>query len=152
MSRIYLAIGFVVAAGVLWLASGDRKPPAPGPDPAPAGLDLRGLFIGPTAADDSSTFGALCDELAAVVDHDGSREGGPRLKTGVQFDDLRVAACDGRMRGVSIGARQPKVREAIKAYLEQAVGTSGGPVSVETRRAWVDAYRSIARACADATR
>lgn len=150
MTRLYLAAGFLVLAAGLWLASGDRKPPSPAP-PGPSSLDLRGLFVGGTAPDDAVTFGALCDELAGVIEYDGRLEA-PRLKNAVQFDDLRIAACDARMRGVSIGARQPKVREAIKTFLDQAVGTSGGPVSVEARRQWVDAFRSIARACSDATR
>lgn len=150
MTRLYLAFAFVVAAAVLWIASGDKTPPSPAP-PAPTGLDLRGLFVGETAPDDAVTFGALCDELAGVIEYDGRLEA-PRLKNGVQFDDLRIAACDARMRGVSIGARQPKVREAIKEFLEKSVGTSGGPVSVEARRQWVDAFHSIARACSDATK
>lgn len=149
MSRLYLAAGFIVLAAGLWLASGDKTPPSPAP--APSGLTLRGLFVGSTAPEDAFTFGALCDELASVIEYDGTLQA-PRLKNGVQLDDLRMAACDARMKGVSIGARQPKVREAIKTFLDQAVGTSGGPVSVEARRAWVDAFRTIARACSDATK
>lgn len=149
MNRIYLAGGFVVLAAALWLASGEKTPPSPAP-PAD-GLTLRGLFIGPTAADDAVAFGALCDSIADAIDFDGSLES-PRLKTGVQFDDLRTTAAVYRMKGVSIGARQPHVRKAIHEYLDQAVGTSGGPVSVDKRRQWVDAFRAIARACADATK
>ena len=150
MSRYALAAGFVLVAAAMWLASGDRSP-SPTPAPEPTALDLRGLFVGPTAAEDAVTFGTLCDELAEVVSYDGSLAS-PRLKTGTQLDDLRVAACDARMRGVSIGARQPKVRDAIKAYLDAKIGTGGGPVSVDARRAWVDAFREIARAAANATR
>jgi hypothetical protein len=150
MSRLALAAGFVLMAAVMWLASGDRSP-SPTPAPEPTALDLRGLFVGPTAADDAVTFGALCDELAGVIAYDGTLPS-PRLKNGTQFDDLRVAACDARMRGVSIGARQPRVRDAIKTYLEQKLGTSGGAVSVDSRRAWVEAFREIARAAANATR
>lgn len=149
MNRIAIAAGFVVLAAVMWLASGDKSPP--GPAPAPTGLDLRGLFIGPTAADDSVTLGGLCDALAEWIEYDGTLSP-PRLKTGVQMDDLRIAAADGRMKGVSIGARQPKVRQAIHEYLDGKLGTSGGPVSVEARRAWVAAFRDIARACGDATK
>lgn len=150
MTRIIMAAGFVLLAAIMWVASGDRSP-SPTPAPEPTALDLRGLFVGPTAADDAVTFGALCDELAEVIAYDGTLAS-PRLKNGTQLDDLRVAACDARMRGVSIGARQPRVRDAIKTYLEQQLGTSGGPVSVEARRAWVDAFREIARAAANATR
>lgn len=149
MSRLAIAAGFVVIAAGMWLASGDKTPP--GPAPAPAGLDLRGLFIGPTAADDAVAFGTLCESLAEAIEYDGTIAA-PRLKTGVALDDLRVAAADYRMQGVSIGARQPKVRQAIQDYLEGKLGTSGGPISVEARRAWVSAFRDIARACSDATK
>jgi gluconate kinase len=53
---------------------------------------------------------------------------------------------------VSIGERQPAARDAIHTYLDTAVGTAGGPVSDKQRAAWVDAYRNLARAAADATR
>lgn len=149
MSRLAIAAAFVVIAAGMWLASGDKTPP--GPAPAPSGLDLRGLFLGPTAADDAVAFGTLCESLAEAIEHDGTLAA-PRLKTGVNMDDLRVAAADYRMKGVSIGARQPKVRQAIHDYLDGKLGTGGGPVSVEARRAWVDAFRDIARACSDATK
>lgn len=149
MNRIYLAAAFVVLACVLWLASGEKAPPSPAP-PAD-GLVLRGLFIGPTAADDAVAFGTLCGSIADAIEFDGTLEA-PRLKTGIQFDDLRTTAAAYRMKGVSIGARQPHVRKAIHEYLDQVVGTSGGPVSVDKRRAWVDAFRVIARACVDATK
>ena len=149
MTRLWLAAGFVAVAAAMWLASGDKTPP--GPAPAPAGLDLRGLFIGPTAADDAVSFGTLCGSLADAIEYDGTLAQ-PRLKTGVALDDLRVAAADYRMQGVSIGARQPKVRQAIHDFLDGKLGTSGGPVSVEARREWVAAFRDIARACSDATK
>lgn len=148
MTRIALAAGFVVLAAGLWLASGEKAPPPP---PQPEGLTLRGLFIGPTAADDAVAFGTLCDSIASAIEFDGTLEV-PRLKTGIQFDDLRTTAAAYRMAGVSIGARQPHVRKAIHEYLDEAVGTSGGPVSVDKRRQWVDAFRAIARACVDATK
>lgn len=149
MTRLIIAGGFVVLAGILWLASGDKTPPAPTPEPA--GLSLRGLFVGPTAADDAATLAALCDEIAAVIEWDGEQDR-PRLKTGVALDDLRVAAREGRMRGVSIGDRQPHVRKAIHDYLDEKIGVGGGPVDKDQRARWVKAYRDVARACEDATK
>jgi hypothetical protein len=151
MNRMIIAAGFVLLAGILWLSSGDRTPP-PAPTPEPAGLSLRGLFVGPTAADDAATLAAMCEELAAWIEWDGQRDGGPRLKTGVQMDDLRVAAREGRMRGVSIGDRQPHVRKAIHDYLDEQIGVGGGPVDKDQRAKWVTTYRAVARACEDATK
>lgn len=149
MSRLIIAGAFVVLAGILWAASGDKTPPAPAPEPA--GFSLRGLFVGPTAADDAATLAALCDEIAAVIEWDGEQDR-PRLKTGVAFDDLRVAAREGRMRGVSIGDRQPHVRKAIHDFLDEQIGIGGGPVDKAQRAKWVSTYRAVARACQDATK
>jgi hypothetical protein len=149
-TRYTLAAALVLGCLFSWLTSGPATPtPAPQPD---GGLSLRGMFIGPEAAADAARLAALCDELAECIQADGIREGGPRLKSGVAFDDLRVAAREARLRGVSIGARQPHARKAIHDYLDQAVGTSGGPVSPEQRSKWVAAYRELSRACADAAR
>ena len=148
--RYTLAAALVLGCLVAWLVDSPAGPtPAPQPD---GGLSFRGLFIGPTAAADAASLAALCDEIAGTIEYDGSRDGGPRLKSGVAFDDLRVAARESRMRGESLGARQPHVRDAIHQYLDKAVGSSGGPVTPEQRSAWVAAYRELGRACADAAR
>jgi len=69
-----LAVGCVVA----FMA--ERMPddaPTPAP-PAPAAFSLRGRFIGPTASQDAAMFGALCEELAAVLEYD-SMQHAPRI-------------------------------------------------------------------------
>jgi len=53
---------------------------------------------------------------------------------------------------VSIGARQPAARDAIRVYLEEQVGTAGGPVTPEQRAKWVAALRDIGREATDAAR
>jgi hypothetical protein len=70
----------------------------------------------------------------------------------VAFDDLRIAAREARLRGESLGSRQPKVKEAIHTYLDETVGTSGGPVTPADRAKWVAAMQDISRACADAAK
>jgi len=57
-----------------------------------------------------------------------------------------------RCRGISIGDRQPVARDVIAKYLEDAVGTDGGPLTPEQRSAWVAAYRDIGRAATDAAK
>jgi hypothetical protein len=143
------AISLLIAAVIAFAPS--RPAPAPGPAPSPPdAFTLRGKFIGASAAADASTMAALCAELADCIEYDGNHD--QRLKTGVAFDDLRVAAREMRCKGESIGARQPQVRDAVHRFLDDAVGSSGGPVTPESRAAWVSALRDLARAAADVTR
>jgi len=125
---------------------------APSPAPLPESpLDLRGLFIGSDAAKDAATTAGLTGEIADAIELDGAKPE-PRLRTGAAFDDLRRAAREIRCRGESLGARQPRVRDAIKGYLDAKVGTSGGPVDAAGRVAWVDALRDVSRAAEAAAR
>ena len=138
----------VVAA--LWLG-GNTPFPSPGPAPAPApvaGLDLRGKFVGESAAEDASTTAELLSALADCLEHDAAH--GKRLTMGAQFAELRTLARDYRTSGVSIGQRQPLARDAIKAYLDSEVGTDGGPVDDVGRARWVTAFRGVAAAAREA--
>jgi len=145
----------VATIGVCFMAFSlfwKRENPAPAPGPAPVvGLDLRGRFVGPDAATDAATTAALLEELAGQIEWDGSQTE-PRLKTGAAFDDLRRAARELRTRGVSLGARQPAVRDAIKTFLDSEAGTEGGPVDAAARAKWVRAYRAVSAAASEATR
>jgi hypothetical protein len=149
--RQMIAVGLVIGAALVWYAGLRDQAAPPAPAPAPAGLHLRGLFRGPTAAEDAATIGGLCSELADEIEWDG-RQAEPFLKSGVSFDELRQRARELRCRGVSIGARQPAARDAIKVYLEQEVGTAGGPVTTEQRAKWVAALREIGREATHAAR
>jgi hypothetical protein len=149
--RARIASVIVLIAAAWWL-SGNQTPAPPTPTPTPAvGLDLHGLFVGPDAAADATTLAALADEIAAEIEWDG-QQSEPWLTTGVAFDELRTRARAARMRGTSIGERQPRVRDAIAAYLDEQVGNAGGPVDASDRAAWVAAYRNIAGACRHAIR
>ena len=145
----------ILGAGamVAWAIQSRPSPqPAPGPTPPPAvALDLRGKFVGTDAAADAATTAALIGELAEAISYDGTQTD-PRLKTGAAFDDLRRAARELRTRGVSLGARQPAVRDAIKAFLDAEVGTDGGPVDAAARAKWVKAFKDISSAAEAAIR
>ena len=152
-------LAILAAGGMIAFSIRENGTPSPQPAPAPVvGLDLRGRFVGPEAATDAATTAALLDELAGLIEYDAlpvdneGRPKEPRLKTGAAFDDLRRAAREGRCRGVSLGARQPAVRDAIKAFLDQQVGTDGGPVDAAQRAKWVAAFRAVAQAAQEATR
>ena len=146
-----VAAALIAAAALVW--SNQKVAPAPAPAPAPAALDLRGKFVGPTAAADAALVAALLDELAAEIEYDGTKPEDVRLiKTGAAVDDLRIRARELRCRGESVGARHPLVRDAIKDFLDHAAGTAGGPLSPAQRAAWVAAYREISKAAANVAR
>lgn len=136
----------LVALAVMWWPAADEQP-TPVPHDGP--IVLRGMFVSPTASDDAALIGALCHELADEIEFDGSQST-PYLATGVAVDELRKAARILRCRGVSIGDRQPKARDAIARYLDEKVGTDGGPLTPDVRAAWVSAYRDIGKAATDA--
>jgi hypothetical protein len=140
------AVALLVAAAIAFMPSKAAPTPQPVPVP-PDAFTLRGKFIGVTAASDAATFSALCAELADCIEYDGQHD--QRLRTGVAFDELRIAAREMRCRGESIGARQPQVRDSVHKFLDDSVGSSGGPVTPESRAAWVAALRDLARAAAD---
>lgn len=143
-------IGAALIAALAWQWSSGSRDAEPPPPPS-AQLVLRGKFSPtPTAASDAAKLAALFGELADEVEWDASQPD-PLIKSGVAFDDLRVRAFDLRLRGESIGQRHPRVRDAIKAYLDATAGTSGRPLTPEQRAAWVAAYREVARAAAEAT-
>lgn len=148
------AVGVVLLAAAVasYASRPDTNQPSPPPPMPPDAFTLRGKFHGPSAAEDAAMLSALLSELADCIEQDGGRKDGPRLKTGVAFDDLRIAAREARMRGESLGARQPAAKEAIHKFLDDAVGASGGPVTPERRTAWVTAYRDLAKAAAEAVR
>jgi hypothetical protein len=145
-------LAILAAGAMVAFAIRESRTPAPAPGPAPVvGLDLRGRFVGPDAATDAALTAALLEELAGQIEWDG-QQAEPRLKTGAAFDDLRRAARELRCRGVSLGARQPAVRDEIKRFLDAEAGTEGGPVDAAARARWVKAYRAVAQAAAEATR
>ena len=143
------AIALIAAAAIAFAPH--RQAPAPSPAPVPPdAFTLRGKFIGERAASDAIIISELCASLADCIEYDGQHD--QRLKTGVAFDDLRIAAREMRCKGESIGARQPQVRDAVHKFLDDAVGSSGGPVTPESRAAWVSALRDLSRAAADVTK
>jgi hypothetical protein len=149
--RHYAGVALVAAAVAYGL--GPSSAPTPGPTPAPdAGpLSLAGLFAGETASEDASLIGALCSELADEIEFSSGKPDG-YLSTGIAVDELRKRTRILRCRGISIGDRQPAARDAIAKYLEDAVGTDGGPLTAEQRTAWVAAYRDLGRAATDAAK
>lgn len=146
------AAGLLILAVVAFNWQTPVTPSPTPPVPVPVGpLDLRGLFAGPTGAEDAALVAALTGELADELQWDWS-QAKPYLTTGVAVDELRRRTREMRCRGVSIGARQPAARDAIAKHLDAAVGNSGGPIDEAKQEAWVKALREISEAALDVTR
>lgn len=139
-----LAVIVMLGAAAYWNGLPAKPEPAPSPEP-PLALDLRGSFVGEDAHADAVMLAALCDEIACAIEFDG-KQTEPSLKTATAFDTLRTRSREFLCQGQSIGDRHPVMRQKVGEYLDRELGNDGGEVSQEQRLAWVNAYRTIARA------
>ena len=138
-----LAGGAVLAACVeFWPRPTHRPTPA-------AGLDLRGKFIGPSAPEDAAAFAGLCHGVAEALEKD-SAAASPRITTGAQLEDVRIATSEGMFLPKSFTREQPHVAAAAGRFLDETVGTSGGPVDQAAKGKWADAMRKLAKAAEEA--
>jgi hypothetical protein len=146
----YIAVA-VLAGGAVIAACVENWPrPTHRPTPA-AGLDLRGKFIGPSAPDDAAAFAGLCRGVAEALDKDGAAAA-PRISTAAQLEDIRIATSEGMFLPESFTRNQPHVSAAAGRFLDQAVGTSGGPIDAVARGKWCAALRELAQAAEEAVR
>lgn len=141
-----LVAGAVLAAVVEFAPRSPATPPSPD-----GGLSLRGKFIGSQAAEDAAALAGLCRGIAEALAADGARQT-PRITTGVQLEDLRVAAAEGRFWPRSLSREQPHATAAAGRYLDEVAGTSGGPLDATTRMRWVAAFAALADAAEEAVR
>lgn len=142
-----LVAGAVLAAVVEFAPRSPAVPPAP----APAGLNLRGKWIGPEASTDAAAFAGICRGIAEALAADGTKPQ-PRITTGVHLEDLRVAAAEGRFWPRSLSREQPHATAAAGRYLDEVAGTSGGPLDATSRARWVAAFSALADAAEEAVR
>jgi hypothetical protein len=144
MAVAALAVAAVIAACVEY---GPRNS-----TPAPSGeFSLRGKWIGPAAAEDAAAFAGLCRGIADALEADGSRQQ-PRITSGVQVEDVRVAAAEGRFLPRRLTQEQPHAVAAAGKFLDEVAGTSGGPLDAAARAKWVQAYRQLATAAEESVR
>jgi hypothetical protein len=145
----YIAVAALAGAAVIaaYVEYGPRNStPAPGGE-----FSLRGKWIGPHAADDAAAFAGLCRGIADALDADGSRQQ-PRITSGVQVEDVRVAAAEGRFLPRRLTQEQPHAVAAAGKFLDDVAGTSGGPLDAAARAKWVQAYRQLATAAEESVR
>lgn len=156
VSPLLLAV-ILLPWGLMAWSHLSRPSQAPETPPAVEGIDLRGRFVGEHAAEDAATVAVLTLQTAEAVHDDGQIDfdgdgsvDEPRLLTGRQIWELRNLMRAYHTGGVLLGDRQPMVRDAIKAYLDERCGKSSGPVTPETKAVWEDAFRTINRAAVQA--
>ena len=86
-------------------------------------------------------------ELDGTIDVDGDGTIDPaRLLTGQQLAELRRVARAYRTQGVSLAERQPRAIDRIATYLEQTIGTNGGPLDAAGKRRWIEGFRDVSKA------
>lgn len=139
----------VAVVALVALAVASLFVPSPTAPHEPSSFSLRGKFVGPHAGEDAAAVACLCVEVADCIEWDG-QQAEPMLTTGTAFAELRRRARELRLHRESIGNRQPHVRDAIKEYLDDAVGVDGGPVDNDARARWVKAFREVGEAARDA--
>jgi hypothetical protein len=151
MSRQKIAILAALLA-VAALAAAVEFAPRPAPAPTPeAGYSLRGKWIGPQAAEDAAAFAGLCRGTADALELDGTKQQ-PRITTGVQMEDVRIAAAEGRFLPRKLTQDQPHAVAVAGRFLDEHAGTSGGPLDGESRGRWVKALRDLAQLAEDSVR
>lgn len=151
MSRQKIAILAALLA-VAALAAAVEFAPRPAPAPTPeAGYSLRGKWIGQAAAEDAAAFAGLCRGTADALELDGTKQQ-PRITTGVQMEDVRIAAAEGRFLPRKLTQDQPHAVAVAGRFLDERAGTSGGPLDGESRERWVKALRDLAQLAEDSVR
>ena len=136
--RIIIACCLCVAAYFVRTAqTPDVKPDTP------VAINIGPLLQGDTAARDCALIAAMCEEVAQVIEWDGMQDE-PLLTTGTALDAFRTRTRQFLCRGESIGDRQPAVRDAVAAFLDDRLGSDGGEISQTQRAKWVRAYKDIA--------
>ena len=147
----YIAVA-VLAGGAVLAACVENWPrPTHRPTPAAGRLDLRGKFIGPAAPDDAAAFAGLCRGVAEALDKDGAAAA-PRITTAAQLEDVRSATSEGMFLPESFTRNQPHVSADAGKFLDQAVGTSGGPIDAAAKAKWSAALRELAQSAEEAVR
>jgi len=143
-------IAVILAGAALYSAWQNGATPGIVPMPKPPGPDMVAVFAKndnrPEAKLHAHILGLIMSSMAEYIEYDGQRKE-PRINTGVQIDDLRLALRENRMKGWSFTQKYPDVGAAIEELMDAEVGTSGGVLTDAQRKKWVDAFRKLSKCC-----
>jgi hypothetical protein len=102
---------------------------------------------GVEAQKDAKQFGSLCNSLHDALASDWE-QGTSHIKTGTEVDNLRIIARQVRTGGKSWLEHYPNLREVLSSHFEKHVGKSGGPLTDESKKGWLKAFKECAD-CSD---
>ena len=150
MTRQKLIVAAALLAGAALAAFVEYGPRTSTPTPG-GEFSLRGKWIGRFAAEDAAAFAGLCRGTADALEVDGAKQQ-PRITTGVQMEDIRIAAAEGRFLPRKLTQDQPHAVAAAGRYLDEHAGTSGGPLDADSRAKWVKSLRDLAQLAEESIR
>lgn len=147
-----VGIGFMIYQG----SKADPKTPETNPGPP----DMVAVFAQndnrQEAAAHALAMATISDSIANILEYDGTLQP-PKYTNGVEFDELRLLIRKYKMSGWSFTAKYPLLPTTLEAYFTSQVSTgvdaggkpitSGGPVTADMRKKWIDAHRQVARSC-----
>ena len=133
MTRQKLIVAAALLAGAALAAFVEYGPRNSTPTPG-GEFSLRGKWIGRVA-----------------LEVDGAKQQ-PRITTGVQMEDIRIAAAEGRFLPRKLTQDQPHAVAAAGRYLDEHAGTSGGPLDADSRAKWVKSLRDLAQLAEESIR
>lgn len=145
----WLPIAGIVLAAVLY-SGWKGTTPGVAPMPKPPGPDMVAVFAKndnrAEAKQHAHIMATIMGSLADFIEYDGQRKE-PRITTGVQIDDVRLALRENRMKGWSFSTKYPDLGSAVESLMNEEVGTSGGVLTDTQRKKWVDALRKLSKCC-----
>lgn len=115
----------------------------------PSGPDMVFAFTenasrsGEQARHDAEVLSTLCQALHDYLEDDW-RADKPFLNQGVQVDNLRIIARKVRTKNQSLSESYPALSGVLEEHFTRHVGKSGGPLTDETKRGWLEAFKQLA--------
>lgn len=137
-------LGLAISAQVPGCSVGPLTPPPSGPDMTRAFTEGARST---TAAHDAEVLSTLCYALHDYLEDDW-RASKPFIENGVQVDNLRLIARKIRTKNQSLAEAYPALPKVLEEHFVRHVGTSGGPLTDETKRGWLEAFKQLAE-CSD---
>lgn len=142
-------LGALLLVVLLTFSNGRRDETPDEPDDTEQVADMNAAFTGEHGRSqkqvraDADRLADICAATADAIEYDGRKN--MRLKSGSQVNDTRATIREYVEKGGSFVAVYPHLGAAIDTFMEARVGTDDDTLTDKSRRAWVRAYRDLAR-------